>query len=190
MARTDLTHDQARRFRRFGRRHALGLLGAAAAGAGLAPSLLAIAREQGAPEPLTGALAESTVDRLTLTPSGSWDSFADYLVDAHDGWEVERYYRGRLEAALPASERDLAYQYTNAVDQARGAVEEADTLRIIDAIARHFPEQAVAMRIVAEHVLDANGFHDVECEHLVKPWQPMRWTAAWGLVPDGGPAAA
>ena len=63
-------------------------------------------------------------------------------------------------------------------------------LRVVDALAKHSPQLAPAIRVVAQHVMDAEcGVGDDDCEHLRPPWRSYRWDACAGLVERGGDVA-
>ena len=171
---------------RFSRRGALRAFAASSAGIAMAtvPPVWA-----GRPEPVAEAMARLKVHELIVDPDRDPGDFTGYAIDAHRACEAARYFEDRLKAVLPESGRMLLREFDEARDRARDAVEEETMLRVVDALAKHFPQLAPAIRVVGQHVMDAECGIGDDCEHLLPPWRPYRWDACAGLIEEGRPVA-
>ena len=74
----------------------------------------------------------------------------------------------------------LVFRHNEAAEQAQMMVEEEKILRIVEAIARHLPSQAEAIRSIGAHVIQDEQEND-DCPHLIPPWTAFTWSPCVGL---------
>jgi hypothetical protein len=112
----------------------------------------------------------------------------EYLINAHRAVTVAGEASARLQATFSPEQHSLFWTHREAEDEADSNVRVEQLFRFVDALAKHFPEQAQAIRIVGAHLWRVE-YREQACEAMLPPWAPYRWDECMGLVPLEEPEA-